>query len=72
MNAAELNATARILVSEGKGILAADESHPSIAKRFASVGVENTAENRRIYHRARCNGAARYGRYTAELERAAR
>jgi fructose-bisphosphate aldolase class I len=49
MNAAELNATARALVSEGKGILAADESHPSIAKRFASVGVENTAENRRIY-----------------------
>ena len=49
MNAAELNATARALVSEGKGILAADESHPSIARRFASVGVENTAENRRIY-----------------------
>ena len=49
MNTAELNATARALVAEGKGILAADESHPSIAKRFASVGVENTAENRRVY-----------------------
>jgi fructose-bisphosphate aldolase, class I len=49
MNATELNATARALVPEGKGILAADESHPSIARRFASVGVENTAENRRIY-----------------------
>ena len=49
MNTAELNATARALVAEGKGILAADESHPSIAKRFASVGVENTPENRRVY-----------------------
>jgi fructose-bisphosphate aldolase class I len=46
---AELNAIASTLVSEGKGILAADESHPSIARRFASVGVENTAENRRVY-----------------------
>jgi fructose-bisphosphate aldolase class I len=49
MNTTDLNATARALVPEGKGILAADESHPSIARRFASVGVENTAENRRIY-----------------------
>ena len=49
MNADELNTTARALVSEGKGILAADESHPSIAKRFASVGVENTPENRQRY-----------------------
>ena len=49
MNVAELNATAGALVPEGKGILAADESHPSIARRFAAVGIENTAENRRIY-----------------------
>jgi fructose-bisphosphate aldolase class I len=51
MNAAELNATAGALVPEGKGILAADESHPSIARRFAAVGIENTAENRRIYRK---------------------
>ena len=49
MNATELNATARALVPEGKGILAADESHPSIARRFESVGVQNTDETRRIY-----------------------
>ena len=40
---------ARALVAPGKGILAADESHPTIAKRFASIGVESTEENRRTY-----------------------
>jgi fructose-bisphosphate aldolase class I len=49
MNTVELNATARALVPEGRGILAADESHSTIARRFSSVGVENTPENRRIY-----------------------
>jgi fructose-bisphosphate aldolase class I len=49
MNTAELEATARALVPPGKGILAADESHPSIAKRFEAVGIANTEENRRIY-----------------------
>jgi fructose-bisphosphate aldolase class I len=44
-----LEATARALVPPGKGILAADESHPSIAKRFEALGIENTAENRRVY-----------------------
>ncbi|WP_097459751.1 class I fructose-bisphosphate aldolase [Mangrovitalea sediminis] len=37
------------LVCPGKGILAADESHPTIAKRFKAVGVESTEENRRLY-----------------------
>ncbi|HSE94483.1 MAG TPA: class I fructose-bisphosphate aldolase, partial [Methylomirabilota bacterium] len=49
MNTAELEATARALVPPGKGILAADESHPSIAKRFEAVGIANTEENRRVY-----------------------
>ncbi len=40
---------ARGLVEPGKGILAADESHPTIAKRFKSMGVESTEENRRSY-----------------------
>jgi fructose-bisphosphate aldolase, class I len=44
-----LAATARALVAPGKGILAADESHPSIAKRFETLGIPNTEENRRIY-----------------------
>jgi fructose-bisphosphate aldolase class I len=44
-----LNGVARAMVAPGKGILAADESHPTIKKRFDSVGVENTEEHRRRY-----------------------
>ena len=45
----ELEATAKALVAAGKGILAADESSGTIAKRFADVGVESTEESRRAY-----------------------
>src|SRR5712692_7206808 len=45
----DLEATARALVAEGKGILAADESTGTIKKRFDSIGVESTDENRRAY-----------------------
>jgi fructose-bisphosphate aldolase, class I len=45
----ELYETARALVAEGKGILAADESSGTIKKRFDSIGVESTEENRRAY-----------------------
>lgn len=44
-----LETTIRDMVQAGKGILAADESAPTIAKRFAAVGVESTEENRRSY-----------------------
>jgi fructose-bisphosphate aldolase class I len=40
---------ARALVAPGKGILAADESHPTMAKRLAQVGLESTEERRRAY-----------------------
>ena len=46
---ADLNETARALVAPGKGILAADESTRTIKKRFDSIGVESTEENRRFY-----------------------
>jgi len=49
MPANELHETARALVAEGKGILAADESDSTIKKRFDSIGVESTEENRRAY-----------------------
>ena len=49
MAAQELEATARALVAEGKGILAADESDGTIKKRFDPIGVESTEENRRAY-----------------------
>jgi fructose-bisphosphate aldolase class I len=46
---ADLQETAKALVAEGKGILAADESSGTIKKRFDSIGVESTEENRRFY-----------------------
>src|ERR1051326_5018469 len=45
----ELHETAKALVAEDKGILAADESDGTIKKRFDSIGVESTEDNRRAY-----------------------
>ena len=44
-----LESVARSLVAEGKGILAADESSPTIEKRFRSIKLPSTEENRRSY-----------------------
>ncbi|HZQ60712.1 MAG TPA: class I fructose-bisphosphate aldolase, partial [Casimicrobiaceae bacterium] len=44
-----LRATIAELIRPGKGILAADESQPTITKRFAALGIESTEENRRKY-----------------------
>ena len=49
MPADELAQTAKALVSEGKGFLAADESFPTIARRFEAIKVESTEETRRAY-----------------------
>jgi len=49
MAAQDLESTAKALVAEGKGILAADESDGTIKKRFDSIGVESSEENRRAY-----------------------
>src|SRR5437016_9485347 len=49
MAANGLDETAKALVAKGKGILAADESDSTIEKRFDSIGVESTEENRRAY-----------------------
>ncbi len=49
MKTEELETVARTLVAKGKGILAADESHPTIQKRFAAMDIESTEENRRAY-----------------------
>jgi fructose-bisphosphate aldolase class I len=49
MSVRDLESIARALVPPGRGILAADESHPTIANRFGALGIENTAENRRLY-----------------------
>ena len=44
-----MRTTATDLVAPGKGILAADESTGTIKKRFDSIGVPNTEENRQAY-----------------------
>jgi fructose-bisphosphate aldolase class 1 len=46
MDRESMQKVARALVAPGKGILAADESLPTIEKRFKSVGVASTEENR--------------------------
>jgi fructose-bisphosphate aldolase class I len=49
MGANELHQTAQAIVADGRGILAADESDRTIKKRFDSIGIESTEENRRAY-----------------------
>jgi fructose-bisphosphate aldolase, class I len=49
MNNDKLRSVAKAIVAKQKGILAADESSPTITKRFDSVKVECTEENRRRY-----------------------
>jgi len=49
MNVNELNSVANTIVAKQKGVLAADESTPTIQKRFAAIHVESTEENRRRY-----------------------
>ena len=61
-NANELRETIAAIVAPGKGILAADESTPTITKRFQAVGIESSAESRRAYRLllARAANAEKY------------
>src|SRR5688500_10775333 len=49
MDKALLSKTAAAMVAKGKGVIAADESSGDCEKRFKSVNVESTEENRRAY-----------------------
>ena len=49
MNLEHLAATARQMVADNKGLLAADESTGTIGKRFEGIGVANEEDNRRDY-----------------------
>ncbi len=49
MNNDKLRSVAKAIVAKQKGVLAADESSPTIKKRFDSIKVESTEENRRRY-----------------------
>ena len=51
MNFSGLSDIARYIVSDGKGILAADESNPTCTKRFDSIGVESTEKIEEIIER---------------------
>ncbi|MGW8285879.1 MAG: class I fructose-bisphosphate aldolase [Candidatus Deferrimicrobiaceae bacterium] len=44
-----MESVARSLVADGRGILAADESSPTIEKRFRSINLPSSEENRRSY-----------------------
>ncbi len=45
----ELESTINDMVQKGRGVLAVDESAPTIAKRFDAIDVESTEENRRLW-----------------------
>ena len=58
MDKQRLVQTAQALVAEKKGILAADESGGTIKRRFDSINVESTEENRRNYREMLFRSAA--------------
>jgi fructose-bisphosphate aldolase, class I len=45
----DLESIAGTLVAAGKGILAADETVPTLTRRFDTLGIRSTAESRRTY-----------------------
>ena len=49
MSTHDVQSIARELVSDGKGILAADESVSTLTKRFDTLGIRSTEETRRTY-----------------------
>ena len=45
----DLESIAAALVAKGKGILAADETVPTLTKRFDALGIPSTEQSRRTY-----------------------
>ena len=54
----DLNIIAKKMCAKGKGILAADESTGTIAKRFKSINVENIEKNRLYFRQTLFNSSA--------------
>ena len=52
MRGPDLASTAQALVADGKGILAADETVPTITTRLEPLGLESTPDTRRAYRMA--------------------
>jgi len=49
MTGHDLESVALTLVAEGKGILAADETTPTLTRRFDTLGIRSTEQGRRTY-----------------------
>jgi fructose-bisphosphate aldolase, class I len=49
MSTADLSKTAQPLVTDGRGILAADETALTVTRRLAALSIESTRESRRLY-----------------------
>ena len=49
MTSHDLEGIALALVADGKGILAADETVPTLTRRFDALGIELTEQSRRAY-----------------------
>ena len=62
MTSHALESVALALVAEGKGILAADETVPTLTKRFDALGIGSTEESRRTYREMlfTCPGATEF------------
>jgi fructose-bisphosphate aldolase class I len=45
----DIERAARALVADGKGVLAADETVPTLSKRFEALGIRSTEQSRRTY-----------------------
>ena len=54
----KLNDIAKKMCAKGKGILAADESTGTIAKRFKSINVDNEENNRLLFRQTLFNASA--------------
>jgi fructose-bisphosphate aldolase, class I len=49
MSTTDLSKTAQTLVADGRGILAADETVPTVTRRLAALSIESMPESRRAY-----------------------
>jgi fructose-bisphosphate aldolase class I len=49
MKTITIESTVQAMLAPGKGLLAADESFPTIGKRFKELGIDSTEPNRRAY-----------------------
>jgi fructose-bisphosphate aldolase class 1 len=67
MNTKELIAAAKALVADNKCLLAMDESYPTCNKRFARPEIQE--KQKVLFHRVKCNFAARRGEFNVTNER---